>query len=230
MHIAVLEDDTDQLSLLTSLMQSAGHEVTGFTTGDAMMRAIREGGYDLYLVDWELPDTSGLSVLKWLRRTLEVKTPVIFTTARDEEEDIVAALRAGADDYLIKPLKPTETLARVEAVCRRFDSIDSDPEVLEAGNIRLDSVMEKAYVNNEEIELTRREFGLLWMLMENLGSPVPRDQILTEVWGIKGSVITRTVDTHISRLRRKIPLTPEHGWELKSIYHHGYRLEQLQTG
>ncbi len=229
MHIGVLEDDIDQARLIGHWLGQQEHQTTTFEKGQDLITAVRSERFDMIILDWELPDIDGLSVLKWLRRHVDQDLPIIFMTARDDESDVVAALSAGADEYLTKPLRQHETLARIEAVARRSQIEDDLPEDTnrEFGPLAYNLANQQVLLQGEPVSLTRREFELIVMLLDNLGRLVPREAILKEIWGLNGNVVTRTVDTHISRVRRKLNLTPEAGWLLKGVYHHGYRLERL---
>ena len=146
---------------------------------------------------------------------------------RDSEADIVTALEAGADDYINKPLSESVTLARVNALLRRAvygagDGID------EVADYQINSRTSSITFRGEMIELTDREFKLAEALFRQVGKIVSRGHILESIWGISADVDTRTVDTHVSRIRQKLHLIPENGWKIKAVYQHGYRLEQHQ--
>ncbi len=231
MHIGVLEDDIDQANLIGHWLSTRGHETTRYEKGQDLIAAVRSEQFDMLILDWELPDIDGLSVLKWLRRHLDREMAIIFMTARDDEQDVVAALSAGADEYLTKPLSEAETLARIEAVARRSKAErTTKPSEQKVGPLEYNIASQQIKLNDEVVPLTRREFELTVMLLQNLGRLVPRDVILKEIWGLNANVVTRTVDTHISRIRKKLNLTPKEGWLLKGVYHHGYRLERLDIG
>jgi DNA-binding response OmpR family regulator len=227
LHIAVLEDDPDQAAVLNLWLEGGGHSCSCFTTGAALMESVDEGGFDLFVIDWELPDLSGLEVVDALRTRLGWSTPVLFVTVRDSEEDIVKALERGADDYMTKPLRQLEILARIAALARRRESAPP-ADTLRFGDLELDTARRSAMRGGESIALTETEFELAIFLLRNIGRLLPRSKILEEVWKRGPEFNTRTVDTHVSRLRKKLLLTPEHGWRLSSIYRFGYRLEQLK--
>jgi DNA-binding response OmpR family regulator len=153
--------------------------------------------------------------------------PVLFTTARDAEADIVQALKAGADDYLVKPLRKQELLARVEALGRRARPKPRTAEHLKLAEFDVD--VDRRVVNRHgvEVDLTQKDFDLAVFLFRNVGNLVSRGHILESVWGRTSDLNTRTVDTHVSRLRSKLGLVPENGWKLTAVYQHGYRLEQV---
>lgn len=224
MRIACLEDDQVQSSVLKEWLEAEEHVCHTFATAEAFAKDLRHESYDLLIMDWELPSSSGIDLLTWLRNELELDTPVFFITHRDSESDIVEALEKGADDYLVKPVSKEVMLARVKALVRRHTG---RKDILEIGDLRLDKETKQVWLAGEPVEMTEKEFQLAWMLLTNVGRLLSRDHLMETIWGFGPELITRTVDTHISRLRRKLGLTPENGWRLKAVYHQGYRLEQL---
>ncbi|MEN8166964.1 MAG: response regulator transcription factor [Pseudomonadota bacterium] len=230
MRIACLEDDPVQSGVLKEWLEAEDHVCHTFGNADAFVKKLRHESYDLLIMDWELPQSSGIELLAWIRGDLELDTPVFFITHRDSEADIVEALEKGADDYLAKPVSREVTLARVKALARRHAGHGGRTEKLEIGQFKLDKGTKQVLLADEAIEMTEKEFQLAWMLLTNIGRLLSRDHLLETIWGFGPELVTRTVDTHISRLRRKLGLVPENGWRLKAIYHQGYRLEQLSDG
>ena len=227
MRIALLEDDPDQSELLGLWLEDAEHTIIQATTGRDFLRDVRRESFDLYLIDWLLPDLSGIDVLHKLRDGLQDFTPVLIATVKKEERDIVQALEAGADDYLVKPIRRGELIARVDAVCRRASGGHKSTRIRNADPYVIDEIHKQVRLNDNSISLTSREFDLTAFLFRNTGKVVSRGHILQVVWGIDNNdVSTRTVDTHISRLRKKLGLNGTNGWKLSAIYQHGYRLEQ----
>lgn len=224
MHIAYLEDDSDQADVVRVWLEGAGHEVTWYDRAAHFQEQVGSRAADLLLLDWELPDGDGLSVLKWLRATRDDDRPAIFLTAREAEKDVVAALDAGADDYLVKPLSRKVTLARIAAVGRRSIQGQVEPDL---GELSVDRRHERILRRGDPVALTRREYELAVYLIDRLDTILPRRQLLADLWGLNEHVVTRTLDTHVSRIKRKLGLKPEFGWSLKSIYHHGYRLSRV---
>jgi two-component system response regulator RegX3 len=227
--IGILEDDEDQSALLDLWLSDAGYEVTTCRGGAEFIRAAQSRGFDLMMLDWLVPEMSGFEVLQWVRTHVRERVPVVFLTTQVEEEHIVAALEAGADDYVTKPARHDELLARVGALARRSGLTEQQPDKLEIGEFVLDRKLGKVMKNDEEISLTGREFELAWFLFTNLSKILSREYLLRHIWNISSAVNTRTVDTHISRIRSKLGLRPDNGWQLSAVYHYGYRLEQLDS-
>jgi two-component system, OmpR family, response regulator RegX3 len=230
LRIALLEDDPDQVAIMSLWLQNQEHSVSAFGNGADFLRSVRRDSFDLYMLDWMLPDTTGLEVLARLRTELQDFTPVLIATAKNEERNVVQALETGADDYLVKPIRERELLARVGALWRRSAGGRPTEEALNAAPYVLDTQQKRARLHDDDISLTSREFDLATFFFRNAGRVVSRAHILEAIWGIENSdVSTRTVDTHISRLRKKLQLTDENGWKLSAIHQHGYRLERTDT-
>jgi DNA-binding response OmpR family regulator len=228
-QIALVEDDPAQAELLESWLVEAGHDCHLFTNGKAFIYGAKRHTFDLIILDWMLPDTSGPDLLTWVRENTDWNIPVLFTTSRDSEQDIVFALTHGADDYMIKPVKPQETIARINALLRRSAPADSGNDVIEAPPYLFDARSRSLSVNNQPVELTQKEYDLAVFLFRHAGRLLSRSYLMENIWGMNSGLQTRTVDTHISRIRKKLGLGPEVGWRLSSVYQHGYRLEQIDT-
>ena len=226
-RIAILEDDKDQSDLISLWLEEAGHSSQAFASGAAFRQRTQEVDFDLFILDWELPDTSGIEILDWVRRQMVWLTPVLFVTVRDEEEDIVQALETGADDYMSKPLKHKELVARINALGRRLEAGTPHHDVLTYGDYTIDFGHRRITRLGQEIRVTGTEFELAAFLFRNTNHVLSRTDILENVWQRGPEFNTRTVDTHISRIRKKLQLEPDNGWRLTSVYRYGYRLEQL---
>ncbi|TMH46253.1 MAG: response regulator transcription factor [Betaproteobacteria bacterium] len=203
MRIAILEDDPDQLALLKRWIADDGHDVHGWLSGRETMKQAGRESFDLFMLDWQVPDVSGAEVLTWIRANVSKTVPVLFVTVRDSEQDIVFALERGADDYMVKPVR------------RHFPPFDID---LQRSEIRK---------NGAAIELTPKEFELTVALFRNMGRLLSRGHLQEAVWGRTGDLATRTVDTHVSQVRKKLDLRPESGYRIVPIYNYGYRLEKI---
>lgn len=227
MRIAILEDDSDQADLIKLWLERAEHSVSVFSHGKQFLRGSRRESFDLFVLDWMLPDVNGIEVLAELRGELQDTTPVIVTTVKNHERDIIKALDRGADDYLAKPVREGELVARVHAIARRMGIGNSAQQLPKSQPYEIDPANKHFLLNGEEIPLTQREFNLALFFFRNAGRPVSRSHILDAIWGIDNAAVsTRTIDTHISRLRKKIRLNKDNGWTLSSIYQYGYRLER----
>jgi DNA-binding response OmpR family regulator len=222
MNVAILDDDPYQRQLLSMLVEAGGHQATGFSHGMELLDAVTRRTFDLLLLDWVMPEMAGDAVLEAIRKRPGLDLPVIVVTARDGEADVVGALRLGADDYIVKPAKGMELLARIEALSRRTRSGRSAP--LRAGRFEIDAGRRAVLLDGQEILLTLKEFDLAAHLFQNPGTLITRARLLEAVWSIGADVDTRTVDTHASRVRRKLKLDGSTGWTLQSVYGFGYRL------
>ena len=225
MHIAILEDDPDQRALLELWVSGAEHTSRGFELTADFIEGVKKERFDLLMIDWMLPDGTGAEVLQWVRQTLGWEIPVVVVTARDDEATVVSALKIGADDYLVKPLKPMELLARLANVARRIKP--SGLPVLRLGAFEVDVQRHKLSLEGVALTLTQKEFDLSVYLFQNPGKLLSRDHLLNKIWGINTEVDTRTVDTHISRLRKKLLLDGTKGWKLTPIYGYGYRFDRV---
>jgi DNA-binding response OmpR family regulator len=225
MLIAIVEDDPDQSEALSFWLEEAGHETAEFPTGATFLDTLGKRYFDLFVVDWILPDMQGDEIIRQIRERIGWDTPVLVATVRNREEDIVAGLGAGADDYLSKPVKQREFIARIETLARRLKP--RRQPVLQIGVYELDSEQQRVRVDGNAVEFTQKEFDLAWYLFSNPGKLFSRNHLLDKIWGVSADVDTRTVDTHVSRLRRKLALSEANGWKLESIYGYGYRMENL---
>ena len=227
MRIALLEDDPEQAHYMQAWLAAAGHVCIHFTLGEKFLRAGVTDSFDLLVLDWLLPDINGDEVLLKLREQYDWHMPVLFVTGRDSEQDVVYALEQGADDYMIKPIKPLEMLARITALGRRAGMQDAKNEVFEVGAYGVDNARHSITRDGQPLELTHKEFDLAVFLLRNVGRLISRKHIMESVWGQRSDLNTRTVDTHISRIRGKLGLIPDNGWRLSAVYQHGYRLERI---
>ena len=205
-RVLVVDDEPDIAGLVAYHLAKAGYRVTTAGDGTEALARARAERPDLVVLDLMLPGRSGLDVLAELRRAEETRhMGVILLTARKEEQDRIAGLERGADDYLAKPFSPQELVLRVGAVLRRLAAAPvAAGGILSAGGVRLDPAAHRVTVNDVEIELTATEFKLLRLLMERSGRVQSRTDLLETVWQAQPDIQTRTVDMHVQRLRTKL--------------------------
>src|SRR5215211_3366274 len=227
-QILVVEDEVDLNDLITRQLRQEGHEVYQAFDGEAGVDVAFAISPDLIILDWMLPKLDGLAVCRRIRERSII--PVQMLTARSEEAYVVLGLEVGADDYLTKPFKIRELQARVRAVLRReqFHVAEVAAEyvtdkVLEVGQIRLSLDQRTAFVGDEELELTPKEFDLLAVFVQNPGRAFSRDFLLERIWGDDIYVTDRTVDTHIQRLRKKLG---EEADAIRTVWGIGYKLQR----
>jgi DNA-binding response OmpR family regulator len=229
MNFAVVEDSRSQAEVLKALLKSEGHQVEVFGEGLACIKALETRSFDFFVIDWTLPDIGGDEVLRHIREKCGWDVPVVFCTARTEEESAADILRLGADDFIPKPIRYMEFMARVQALLRRRKS--TRPTAWRVGAIEIDLDGRRISLAGCEIDLTQREFDLAVVFLRNIGRVLPREELLAGVWSRDNDGIdTRTVDTHTSRLRKKLGLAGESGLMLTSVYGQGYRLDTVQQG
>jgi DNA-binding response OmpR family regulator len=224
--IGLVEDDSDQSDLFAAWLNEAGYHVRQFQSAAEFRRRLGAESVDAVVLDWMLPDTPGIEVLDWLRHSTQAQLPVVFLTAKTSESDIVAGLSAGADDYITKPARKAELLARIDAVLRRSGVSSVDPVLREVPPYEIDTQRRRVTLSGTPVKLTDREFDLAVFVFRRHGRIVSRETLLEQVWKLSSAVTTRTVDTHMSRLRKKLKLNGENGWRLTAVYQHGYRLEK----
>jgi DNA-binding response OmpR family regulator len=229
MRIAILEDDPALADQMSRALEEIGHGPQCFRTGAGLVTALKRDTFDLLVLDWNLPDTSGIDVLAWAREHVTGVLPVLFVTSRADETDIVRALDLGADDYVVKPIKVAELQARVGALLRRSFPAQVG-EVQDFGRVRFDLNGQRAFVDGEEVVVTAKEFSLALLLFQNLDRPLSRAYLLDKIWGVSADLQTRTLDAHVSRIRAKLRLRPEAGYRLATVYSYGYRLERFAGG
>ena len=224
MRIAALDDDALQLQLLEQVVTEAGHSCHNFLKGAALQQALRRESFDLLLVDWELPDIPGTQVVHWVREQISKELPIIFITHRSEEADIVEGLNCGADDFMIKPIRAAELRARMSALLRRAYPLSSQ-SVLNFGPYRFITATNGIEMDGQPVEVTHREYTLALTLFQNQGRLLSRDHLREVVWGHNSEVQSRSLDTHVSRLRNLLNLRAGQPHSISAIYGYGYRLD-----
>ena len=224
-RILVIEDDPDTQQMLSVILRSEGYEVLPAGNGPLGLELLRKMGPDLVLLDWMLPGSDGLEVL---RRAREISTvPVIMLTAKTAASDKVAGLDTGADDFLAKPFEPEELLARIRAQLRRAsmigDGLQKDKPI-QVGDLRLEPASHEVYIRGNQVGLTRLEFNLLYCLAQRAGKVLTREDILRLVWGENEAIDLRGIDAHIRRLRAKVEEDPDEPTRIQTVHGVGYKM------
>ena len=221
MKVGILEDDLTQIEIYKTWLKTEEHEVTGYSYATAFKEAVITQDFDLLIIDMVLPKSNGLQVLEWVRATKGWELPIIFATSIDSEIDIVKTLRAGADDYVVKPAKFSEFIARIESISRR----NRYPITQSIGAYEIDKNLRQIKNGKQVIELTQKEFELASYFFQNSGKLLSRKHLLDKLWGLNSQVDTRTLDTHVSKIRRKLNIRVENGLQILPVYGYGYRSE-----
>jgi two-component system phosphate regulon response regulator PhoB len=221
-RILLIEDEPDIAEVLQYNLEKEGFAVELAHRGDSGLEALRRQAPDLILLDLMLPGVDGLELTRLLKRDPATsKLPIVMLTARGEELDRIVGLELGADDYISKPFSPREVVLRVKAVLRRLQHEEVVADRLEVGGVQLDISGHQLRVRGKETPLTATEFRLLRLLMERGGRVQTRGQLLSDVWGYAEDIDSRTVDTHIRRLRRKLGAEAD---RIETVIGVGYRL------
>ena len=227
LRVAIVDDDPAQAELLSHWLRRGGHQSHAFDRGATVIHALSQNSFDVLVLDWHLRDISGAELLRRIRGGAQSSLPVLFASVRGRQEDVVSALRQGADDYMIKPVRYLEFIARLEAIARRGRRQTEQTEVLKLDAYHVDGVSRTLMRDGRPVDLTGKDFDLSALFLRNVGQLLSRRHICERVWGHSGVVTSRTLDTHVSRVRHKLGFVPENGWRLAAKYGYGYRLQQL---
>lgn len=228
MRIVALDDDTVQLQMLSQTMAAEGHTCSTHTTGASLLKDLRRETYDLLIIDWNLPDTTGPEIVRRIRDSISKELPILFVTNRQAEADVVEGLESGADDFMVKPLRVVELTARVRALLRRaYPAVAAG--TLEFGRYKFLTETRALQVDGQTIELKNREYDLAIFLFQNMGRLLSRDHLRNIIWGQNSDVVSRSLDTHVSRLRTLLDLRPENGYVINAVYGVGYRFEAVKA-
>ncbi|NGZ85696.1 response regulator transcription factor [Duganella aceris] len=225
-RVLIVEDDMPIADLLRMHLQDEGYQVTHCADGNQGLAQLRTGGWDALILDLMLPGVDGLEICRQAR-AMETYTPIIITSARSSEVHRILGLELGADDYLVKPFSVLELVARVKALLRRADAMGrnqrNEAGALELNGVRLDPLTRQAYVEGRALDLTPREFDLLYFFVKHPEKVFSRLDLLNQVWGYQHDGYEHTVNTHINRLRAKIEADPAEPTRILTVWGKGYR-------
>lgn len=219
--LLIVDDEPDLREILQFNLESAGYEVDAAASAEEAL-ALLGPTHALILLDVMMGGMSGFRMAEKVRRELHSDIPIIFLTAKGSENDMLTGFSSGADDYIAKPFSVHEVLARVKAVLRRAHGDDSTVPIITQGSISVDSVRKVAQVGGQDIRLSPKEFGILWLLVSHVGRVFSREEILAHVWHGEAYVLDRTVDVHVARIRRKLG---DEGYRIVNRQGYGYCFE-----
>jgi len=224
--ILIVEDEPHMLAGIRDNLEFEGYDVDIAADGQIGLNKIIENNYALILLDVMLPNVSGFDICKKIRKQ-GIKTPIIFLTAKSEEIDKVIGLESGGDDYITKPFSLRELLARIKAVLRRTEDVQSESgntQMVEIGNLTINFENYNAFINNQPVKLSMKEFEILQFLFKNKNSTITRDTLLDKIWGYDYQPSSRTIDNFILKLRQKIEDDHNNPKYILTVHGIGYKL------
>ena len=226
--VALLEDDPIITSIITSTLDEAGLDYESFTSIKEMSSRLATADFDLLILDWQLPDGNADIVINLVRHNLNSKVPILIESINNDEAAIVEALNQGADDYVSKPIRTSELVARIGSLLRRASDPISNSEItVRIAHLELNEQQNTAFSHGQAIQLTRLELKLACFLCKNPSVLYSREDLLRHVWGHASNVNTRTVDAHINQIRRKLGLDSTSKLQIISLRGYGYRCELM---
>jgi len=221
--ILIVEDDKNISKLVRYNLEKAGFDCESTITGEDALDLLDKYAIDLIILDIMLPKMDGLETCKLIKQDKALATiPIIMLTAKGEEIDRILGFELGVDDYMVKPFSPRELVLRVKAILKRGTTKENSKEVLKVGTIEIDIARHKVSADEKKVTLTSMEFKLLSLLVRRKGRVQSRDQLLEDVWELNADVTTRTIDTHIKRLRQKLGAS---GKLIETVRGYGYRID-----
>lgn len=221
MKILIVDDEERIRSLISKYAAFEGFETDEAENGMQAVEKCRTGNYDLILMDVMMPELDGFSAVREIRKTRDI--PVIMLSARGEEYDKIHGFELGVDDYVVKPFSPRELMMRVSAVLKRSRAIKEEDEIVELGDLRVNFTARRVYVAGKELNLSPKEYDLLFYMVKNRGIALTREKLISEVWGYDFFGDDRTLDTHIKLLRRELGPCADRITTLRGV---GYRFEK----
>ncbi len=225
MRIGIVDDDDTMLHYVARLLNAEGYRCEAFRRGRDLVSLLGRETFDLLILDWNMPDMSGMDILEWTQQHIQPCPQVIMLTSRSDKDDVAAALHAGADDYIVKPESAVVISARVRAVLRRARPRSEAGRFDRFGAYVFDRQDETVTLGDSQIVLTAKEFALAHLFFLNLHKPLSRRYLMEAVWKSVAELTTRTLDMHVSRIRAKLQLRSDNGYRLQTVFNYGYRLE-----
>ncbi|MFM2370639.1 MAG: hypothetical protein RIS85_361 [Pseudomonadota bacterium] len=225
MRIGIVDDEEAMLEFVSGVLDTDGFHCDTFRRGRDLISVLGRETFDLLVLDWNVPDMSGLEILEWAQRHIDPCPPVIMLTSRSDKDDVAMALLAGADDFIVKPESPVVISARVAAVLRRARARPATDRFDTFGPYVFDRQSESVALHDQQIALTAKEFALAHMFFSNLHKPLSRRYLMESIWKSVAELTTRTLDMHVSRIRSKLQLRSDNGYRLQTVFNYGYRLE-----
>lgn len=227
-NVLIVDDEPTIAELIEFNLRKAGYRVLKADNGHTALQLVRSDKPDLIILDLMIPGIDGMEVCRKLKGQQQTASiPIIMLTAKNEEVDKIVGLELGADDYMTKPFSPRELVARVKAVLRRSHKESIHDGELAVGKLRLNFASYVAYLDNEKLELTPKEYELLKLFITNVGKAYTREQLLEKVWGYEYFGDTRTVDVHVRHLRAKLATQPEVAEAIETVRGVGYRFSEI---
>ena len=228
MRVAVADDDPEILDQIAGFLENTEHQCDRFQNGQDLIVALKRETYDVVLLDWNMPQATGIDVIDWSQEALDSRPAFILMTSRSNKSDVVRGLEHGASDYIVKPESEEVIKARIEAAGRR-NAPQNQKRHEFFGQYRIDRLKETIEVGGKAVKLTAREFKVALLFFDNLNRPLSRNYIFLQVWGGNVDLETRTLDMHVSRIRSKLALRPENGFAIQTIFGFGYRMDAFEA-
>jgi DNA-binding response OmpR family regulator len=223
MNLLIADDNPQITSILATYAKKEGYNVTIAIDGFDVLSKVEKDNFDMILLDVMMPKMDGLQVCRQIRTTNNI--PIIMITAKGEDYERIMGLDIGADDYIVKPFSPQEVMARIKAIMRRLDGKVSDKKQITVDNLEIDLDAYRVFIDKQELLLTKKEIELLYTLANNPNRAFSRENLLDQCWGYSYYGDSRTVDSHMTRLRSKVDEIDHPKWSLKTVWGVGYKLE-----
>ena len=227
MRIAILDFDLSEAQSICEVLSTVGHDCDSVASSTELLQRLHNQPYDAVVLGLHRPEEEP-DLVRAVRKQASATMPILFITGSAIEDDIIATLDAGANDYLFRPTRRKDLVTRVLVLLRRAYPSQADAEKLEMGPYVFEPRRGRLFVVGKQVDVTRKEFDLALLFLRNLGRPLSRTLIVETVWAGNSLEISRTMDTHVSRVRNKLGLIPKRGYRLSPVYGYGYRLDEIK--